>query len=204
MGGSGHKRCGKHNLKRTSQTPICIRRAITKIEVAVVLAICGGLFALLYPAVQNARDPQGPHGEVYPTVPPAEDRRITHATGLSLIAPVNWDQIRDEGPTVPALTVACRGRPGARLRSWITVRDSEPPSESVLAGFMKTRFGDSPAFESMKIVPTNSDGGLSTYQLYVDYHGHCWHITFHVAEETTTLSPAIKQYIDTIRFPDGR
>lgn len=178
-------------------------RAFTKPEFIVVLAICGSLFAILYPAIQNARNLKGPYGKVYPTIPPAEDRRITHPTGLSIIAPVNWDQIRDQGPAVPFLCVSCRGYPGARLRSWITIRECNEPTPQDLAGLQKTKFNTYAAFDGMKVEPTNADSGLSIYHLYVDTAEQWWYVAYCVAEETTTLSPSIKNYIDTITFPKG-
>ena len=200
--------CGRYlaraNVRRTDCGTSPLRRAFTKTEFAVVLAICGVLFAILYPVIQNARNPKGPYGKIYPKVPPAEDRRITHPTGLSIIAPVNWDQIRDQGSNVPFLCVSCRGYPGARLRSWITIRDSGEPTPTQLADLTKTQFNAHPAFHGMRVEPTNADGGLSIYHLYVDTGQQWWYVAYSLADETTMLSPSIKEYIDTIVFPDGQ
>lgn len=168
--------------------------------------IAGGLIALLYAAVQQARNPKGPYGQMIPTAAPEEANRIVHATGLCVIAPRNWDQIRDEGPEVPFLCIAARGRPGARLKSFITIRRTEPPGEALLSGTARVSFQGLPAYERMGIdrASTLDDPALSSYSLYVDGAGEWWLITWVVADAIRELPPEIKRYIDTVRLPAAR
>lgn len=183
------------------------RDGFTRVELVVVLLIMGGmggLVALLYPAVMIARNPKGPHGERIPRAAPLESNRITHPTRLSIIAPENWDQVRDRGPDVPFLSIAARGTPGRRLTSVITVEliDS-PPDDMKLCSFSKIVFHDHPAYEQMQVLreDTFDDPARSRYDLYLNRQGHWWNVRFLVAEEMTVLPPQIRQYIETVRFP---
>ncbi len=175
-------------------------QAFMRLELVVVLMMACVL-TLCYTAVQQVRNPKGPHGQIYPTTPPSEDRRITHPTGLSIVVPINWDQILDEGPLVPFLCVSSRGYPGARLRSWIEIRACEEPPIHELSKLSKTRFQTHDAFESMEIQPSNADSGLSMYTLFVNAPDQWWCVRYCIADKTTTLSPRIKAYIDTIKLP---
>jgi hypothetical protein len=175
-------------------------------ELLVVVAILGGLSALLYSALQQVRNPKGPHGELVPTAAPEEANRIVHATGLSIVAPKNWDQIRDEGPDVPFLCVAARGIPGGRLTSFITIHSTERPGETLLSGATRVSFQGFPAYERMAIdrASTFDDPARSTYSLYVDAAGDWWAITWVVADAVRELPPEIKKYIDTVRLPAAK
>ena len=112
---------------RNSDDSMPSRRAAFSVkELVVVLIILGGLVALLVPAVQQVRNPKGPHGEMIPSGSPIEANRITHATGLSIVAPANWNQTRDLGPDTQFLQIAARGAPLRRLKSVITIELCEP------------------------------------------------------------------------------
>lgn len=182
------------------------RKRSSIVEWLVVVAILGGLFALLYPAVQQVRNPKGPYGKMIPTAAPEEADRIVHATGLSIVAPKNWDQIRDEGPDVPFLCVAARGIPGARLKSFITIQRTEPPDETILSGAARVPFQGFPAYERMGIdrASTFDDPAWSSYSLYVDAAGEWWVITWVVADAIRQLPPEIRTYIDTVRLPGAK
>ncbi|MCA9146626.1 MAG: hypothetical protein KDB05_27800 [Planctomycetales bacterium] len=51
--------------------------------------------------------------------------RIAHASGLSIIAPDNWEQIDDNRPDIPFLWVAARVQGARRLTSYITIEKHE-------------------------------------------------------------------------------
>lgn len=176
----------------------------TRVELVAVFLIIGGLVALLYLSVMIARNPKGPHGERIPRAAPLESNRIIHPTRLSIIAPENWDQIRDRGPDVPFLSIAARGTPGRRLGSIITVTTvSPPPDEARLSTFKQIVFQGQPAYEHMQILRKGSfdDPATSQYDLYLHSGGHWWNISFLVADEMTAIPPQIRQYIETVQFP---
>jgi len=178
------------------------RQAFTRTELVVVLLIWGVLGLLLLPAVEHARNPKGPHGEMVPIAPPIESNRITHATGLSIVAPVNWDQTRDWDPGTPSLCVAARGTPGRRLTSFITVQLSEPNPD--LASCRQVQFQGTPAYEKTTVdrEDTFDDPASSSYDLYVERNGTRWHVQFIIAKRMTELPNSIRLYLETIRFPE--
>lgn len=173
------------------------------IEWLVVAVIIGGLFAVVYPAVQNLRDLKGPHGETIPSQPPSEVNRLAHPTGISIVAPINWDQIRDQGPDVPFLCIAARGGSGRRLKSWITIQVCSEPDAPQIAKFRKVTFQGHPAYEAMTInrEDTFDDRGLSTWQLYWRRQDKWWNVTFCIADEMTVLPDQIRAYVNTIKVP---
>lgn len=191
-----------HYSTLTPSESQCIR--IKPIEIVVVLAIIGGLFALFYPMIQSARNPKEPNGQIIPSDPPKESNRITHASGLSIVAPVNWDQVRENGSNVPFLCIAARGRPGTRLNSIITISIANPsPDESKLKTFNKVEFQQRPAHEKIQVLRewTFDDPAQSSYDLYLNRDGKWWHINFFVAQKLTELPPDIRRYINTVAFP---
>lgn len=173
------------------------------IEWTFVAAIITGLVVFIYPIVQSTRNPKGLHGKMIPTESPDESNRIVHATGLSIVAPLNWDQIRDMEPTTPFLCVASRGVPGRRLKSCITIRQCETPDDEVLNRFTQIKFQQHVAFEKMSVERegTFDDPESSNYDLYVSISDQWWHINFLVADKMTVLPAEIRQYFDTIVFP---
>lgn len=178
------------------------------VEYFIVVSIVGGLFALLYPAVKSARErpgrfSPGPSGELIPVAAPQEANRIVHASGLSIIVPENWEQIRDHGPDVPFLWVAARVQGFRRLTAWITIEKQEHLSEAILSGTARVTFQGYPAYERMEVEreDTFDDPASSRYSLYVDVAGEWWLIEFVVADEIRTLPHQIKAYIDSIILP---
>lgn len=178
------------------------------VDYLIVVGIVGGLFALLYPAVKSARERPGrflpgPNGELIPVAAPQEANRIVHASGLSIIAPENWEQIGENGPDVPFLWVAARVQGARRLTSYITIEKQEQPSDAILSGTALVTFQGYSAYEKMEVEreDTFDDPASSRYSLYVDVAGEWWLIEFVVADKLRTLPHQIKAYIDSITLP---
>lgn len=169
-------------------------------EWLVVLVVPIILALILYPAVQQARNPKGPPGQRIPTELPVEANLVRHPAGLSIIAPPNWDQMREFVPDEPALFLAARGMPGRRLTSLISIERCPQPA---LAGLKKIDFHGDTAYEQTMIDRhhTLDDPASSHYDLYVDRGDQWWHVTFRTAGEMTELPLAIRAYIETIEFP---
>ena len=160
---------------------------------------------VLYPAIQSSRNPKGPPGKVYPSSPPNEANRIVHPTGLSIVAPENWDQVTEMGPDIPFLRIAARGAPGRRLRSIIMVSQCSPdPDEAMLAARNKTAFQGATAFEACTVTREDSfdDPASSSYDLYFEQNGIWWQVSFLVADRMTELPDSIRQYVDTLQLPN--
>ena len=170
----------------------------------VIPLVLAALGALLYPAVKRAGNPRGPHGATIPLSAPEESRRVVHPTGLSMIAPPNWDSIRDRGPQTPHLCLAARGAPGRRLKSVITVEACSPPGPEQLRNFARIQFHLHEAFEKMEVErkSTFDDPASSRYTMYVDAGGQCWAVTLLVADELSVLPVEIRKYLETIQFPE--
>lgn len=173
-------------------------------EWVVIAMIAIALGFLLYPAIEE-RLRYGPAGEMIPSEPPDEAHRIVHASGLSIVAPENWELMHDR-PQNPTLTIAARVLPsGGRLISYIEIRKLDSGDEEPdVTGFKQTQFQSYPAFERMVADERTrgaSDRRYSTYDLYVDRDGEWWSIRFDIADVLTELPPEIRSYIDTVRFP---
>ncbi len=168
-------------------------------EVIVVGMIVCGLFAILYPAVENMRNPNGLYGEMYPTEPPDESNRVLGRDGLSIIAPVNWD-IADNGHG--GLRIAARGAPLRRLKSVIRIRELSQSPEP-LQGYREIPFQDGIGYEVCQVLREDSfdDAASSSYDLYLERDGKWWNVNFLVADSITELPDSIRQYINTIHFP---
>ena len=178
--------------------------AFSRAELAIILALWGVPLVLLLPALERERNPKGPHGETIPTGPPIESNRITHATGLSIIAPVNWDQLLDFRPDTPNLQIAARGAPARRLESIIRIELCEPiPDEQTLASCRQVQFQGAQAYEKMQVDREYlfDDPAESSYDLYIERDGLWWHANFYIAARMTELPNAIRQYLETVKFP---
>lgn len=175
---------------------------ITRAEFVIVAVILCGLVAMLYPVVQRTRNPNGPHGEIYPSVAPNEANRITHQTGLSIILPENWD---DLSGTSPILRIACRGTPLQRLSSVITISQRNPkPDQQTLARYKAIQFQGYPAYEMCSTERKDflDDPATSSYDLLIQREDVWWHVNYMVADEMSVLPNSIRQYIETIEFPE--
>ena len=177
---------------------------VSKMELGVVMMVIGVLVAVLYPAVQRARNPNGPHGEVYPTASPDEANRISHPSGVSIIAPLNWEQMPGLGAETPYVEIAARGTPRRRLRSIITVsKCGAEPSQSLLDACEQTQFQQLKAFETCQVLrdSTFDDPASSRFDLYVKQSDVWWQISVLVADRMPVLPGALRQYVETVRFP---
>ncbi|QDU26495.1 hypothetical protein ETAA8_15730 [Anatilimnocola aggregata] len=170
------------------------------LEWLIVIAIPIGLFAILYPAVQLTRNPKGPGGQRIPSDLPVEANRVRHPSGLSIVAPKNWDLAPDFGPDTPFLSIGPRGIPGRRLKSLLLIEGCDEPT---LDRFAKTHFQGQPAFDRTEIVrhDTFDDPAWSTYELYLEREGQWWHLKFGTTDELKELPPMIKKYLETVEFP---
>ena len=179
----------------------------TRTEFVIVLVIVAGLIALLYPAVQSVRNPKGPHGEKYPSTAPDEANRVTHPTGFSIILPPNWDNLSSEDRTSPFLRIAARGASGRRLKSVIAIWKCDPePDQQTLDRCKTLRFQDSPAYEICRVErkDTFDDPASSSYDLYIQRQDGWWHVNYMVADEINVLPNSIRQYVETIAFPEPK
>lgn len=174
-------------------------------EWLVIIGISSVLFFVLYPAVQMARNPKGPHGKIIPTVPPEESRRVAHHTGLSIVVPINWDVVRSSLPgDLTELRIAARGSPVARGTSIISISEHPPPHDRVPSDCVPVVFQQYPAHERMSVLRHSSfdDPASSRYDLYVDRDGQWWRIYVLLAGAFTTLPDELREYVETIRFPE--
>lgn len=196
-----------HDVRTSvSDSPMKTRRILpSRGEWLVIAGISAILFFVLYPAVQRARNPLGPHGEMIPSEPPEESRRFVHSSGTSIIVPVNWDVVHQREAPYEMFQIACRGVPGARLKSAVMLQRWGSPEASDLVGFSACQFQQHPAHECMQILRRGgfADPPLSHYDLYVNCDGQWWYLTVLVADELATLPDEIRAYIETIRFPES-
>ena len=175
------------------------------LEFLIVFVIIAGLIALLLPAIQASRDaslfPDGPWGELIPSEPPHESRRLIHQAGFSIIVPPNWE-VFDRNPDVQ---IVARHQGGLRLKSFITIMHSIPDAE-ILSSWIRTSFNGHVAYEQTMHVErkdTFDESGFSSYQLYVEESGQWWLIVYGLAKECKSLPPEIAAYIKSIRFENG-
>ena len=156
------------------------------LEGLVVVAVVGGVIAILRPAIQAARDaslfPDGPYGELIPSDPPQESRRIEHASGFSIVMPPNWELFDRD----PFFQIVARHRGGGmRFRSMITVAQVAP-TDTELATWKRTDFHGHMAYEKPMRVQreyTFDDPAWSNYSLFVDVSGKWWQVSFGLAKE---------------------
>jgi len=180
---------------------------VKPLEIAVVLVVMTIGVVLFYKVKRvedQYRNPKGPAGDSIPAESPDEANRIVHASGLSIIAPQNWDQIRDRGPDVEFLCIAARNRQlHKRLRSFITISEADQPTPATLSDYVAVAFQGSSAYECLRVDREYSfdDGARSSYSLYVNAEGRWWYIEWRVAETIREMPPQIKEYLDTIKLP---
>lgn len=178
-------------------------KGFTKIELLIVVSILTVLF-LVY--VDMTRNPKGPIGRTIPKTSPREENRIFHPSGLSFVAPPNWDSnlTRATLQEVPWLSVAPREGLSTRYqRANFSCKQINKPEQEELTKSQQVQFQDFSAYERMYVWREDSFDAPagSTYVLLIDRNGQWWRISYGIGKETTTLPPIIREYINTIRFP---
>lgn len=179
------------------------RSGFTKWEFLVVVCVVGILTMLF---LEKTRHSKGPVGRKVPLTSPNEENRISHPSGLSFVAPPNWDSnlIMEFNQEVPRLSVAPRVGLALRYqRANFGCRLIGPPQEKQFSDWSKVQFQGFPAYERMVIIRKDSFDApaCSVYDLRVNREGQWWRISYEIADETTTLPPVMREYFDAIRFP---
>lgn len=180
------------------------RSGFTKWELLVVILINVILIVLVYSAVEQVRDPNGPHGKMIPVSPPNEKNRFTYPARPSIILPPNWE-IRHDKDDAEFHSLLIWPRCGMRRRpSFLPIGiETPPPEKEDLSKYKQVKFKGFPAYERMVITREDSfdDPARSDYVLYINRDGEWWHVSFLVSDEMTELPAMMRQYINTIRFP---
>ena len=174
-------------------------------EFAIVAVIVTLLVVLLVPAVQQARNPNGPHGRMIPSAPPVESRRARNGAGVSIVLPENWE-LKPDGiaGAERTLFIYPRGTPGRRLTALLQIQPLRDISFVDLSGFNATTFHGAQAYERMVVErqDTFDDPAWSRYTMYFLHREQWWVVEYGIALECDTLPDMIRQYIDTIRWED--
>ena len=173
--------------------------------VLLIVVIVFGFKSCVDSAAEYARDPRGPMGAMIPGQPPDELNRIAHKSGLSIVAPQNWDRVDMYSSSTLHVTIAARNgmpRTGSAVLSVVAMK--AVPDAATLRELSPVTFQDHPAFENTKVLRAGNldDPPSSEWQLYVNRNGNWWHISFAAAAEFTKLPPAIRQFVDTVVLPD--
>lgn len=185
---------------RAAKTPS--RKQFTPGELAAIVLIIGVLIALLLPAVAQQRHPNGPWGRMIPNEPPDEANRIAHSSGLSIIAPENWDRA-EFGPGEIFVGIHARGK--GRIRSQITIYKAEPSNTQFLNGAREFEFQGYPACEKTVVERESSfdDPAYSSHSIYVNQNENWWSIELLIQKRLDGLPEEFRPYLKTIRFPEN-
>jgi hypothetical protein len=172
------------------------------VELFVVAVILGVLVILLVPTVQNVRLPDGPPGEMIPTLAPDEKRRVDHASGISIVLPENWDTRNFDDAELENLFIYARGFPGRRLKSLITIALVANIPSLDLTAFTATTFQGLPAYERMVVerADTFDDPARSRFTMYFQHDDQWWRLDYCLASECKVLPEMVRTYINTIRW----
>jgi len=170
-------------------------------EWSIVLGIVTLMVLVLLPAVRNVRNPNGPSGEMVPSAPPEEARRVQNGSGLAIVLPENWE-MKDFGSEWEQLYVYPRGMPGRRVKALISVEPLGDIASQDLSAFAATTFQGSQAYERMVVEreDTFDDPAWSRYTMYCQHDGRWWTVTYGLAQECEVLPSIVRQYINTIRW----
>jgi hypothetical protein len=172
-------------------------------EMVAIVVIIGALIAILLPAVKEAQkhqNPKGPHGRMIPAEPPEEDNRITVESGLSIVAPQNWDlaELLYDGPCIG---IHARRSSLRRTRAMLWVQMSLPPDEDFLEEAKKIKFQGQPAYE--KIGYELDTFEYTTYLMYVEREESWWLISIKLKKYLEELPEEFRPYLETIQFPEN-
>ena len=172
-------------------------------EFAVVAIIVTLLVVLLVPAVQQTRNPTGPHGRMIPSAAPIESRRVRNAAGPSIVLPENWELKQNGIPEAErTLFIYPRGTPGRRLTALLQIQPLRDISFADLSRFNAITFQGSQAYERMVVEreDTFDDPAWSRYTMYFQHEEQWWVVEYGIARECDALPDMIRRYIDTIRW----
>ena len=164
-------------------------------DLTLLAFVCAVLGFLFWPFLKNR-----PAGRPVPPFVSDEARRVENISGFSIIIPPRWECLRNSPETglfaIPWSPVAARSR-----ATMILSELAEAPS---LAGFVRTEFKQSTAWECTEIVrkSTWDDPASSTYTLVIEQDGRWFQFGYSIADEMTELPTEIRSYIQTIQLPD--
>ena len=174
-------------------------------EVLAIVLVVGVLVVILYPAVMAALA-DGTPGEMIPTVPPNESDRVYHPNGLSIIKPPNWKVSITDAKEDSLLSISPQGV--GRAKSMISIRSIEAAAldEMVFDDFQKSKFNGFSSYERMQLIKagTLDDPPVSEYELFVYQNENRWFIRFTIQRKIAALPDEIREYIDTISFPEEK
>jgi hypothetical protein len=175
-----------------------LRRFWEAVAITVILSL---LVLLLIPAVEEARSPYGPVGEMIPSVPPNETNRVRNAHGLSIVLPENWQLMERplESQTLYADNRATRRRGCALL---IIQRVGDSLSQDLL-DFTATEFQGSRAYERMVVEREAvflDKPAWSQYRTYFQHGGQWWYARYGIARECSTVPAMVRRYINTFHW----
>ncbi|WP_339727906.1 hypothetical protein [uncultured Gimesia sp.] len=178
-------------------------KGFTKIELLIVLCILTVLF-IVY--VDMTRNFKGPIGRTIPKTSPREENRIFHPSGLSFVAPPNWDSNlnMEYHQEVSRLSVVPREGISRRYqRANFRCKLIDPPQTEQISDSVRVEFQGFPAYERMYVLRTDTFDApaFSVYDLFINRDGEWWRVSYEIADEMTELPLIMREYIKTIRFP---
>ena len=170
------------------------------IEWCVLIFIAATLLGLLLPAIRAARETSS-HGNPIPTVPPNEDRRLFHESGVSLVSPPDWWEPTWYGDRA-ARRLQISGGGGRYPSSIIVERLLEQPD---LDGYpLKWRFGKT-TFPARKTVLGEgqwlAEDRLFEFAAVVRIPDADYWIAYRSHAQIVELPEMVNLYLQTIRLP---
>jgi hypothetical protein len=171
-------------------------------EYLIVAMILSIMVFVLLPAVRQVRNPDGPPGEMVPSVAPDETNRVWNASGLSIVLPENWEMKDFGDANSDSLYTYARGAPGRRTKALINVQPLGDISSLDLSTFTVMTFQGFPAYERMIVEreDTFDDPAWSSYTMYFQHEREWWVVDYGVARECRALPEVVRRYINAIRW----
>jgi len=159
-------------------------------SIKIVIAVCAGLVlaVLLAPQVLSIRS-----GAAWiPSTPPAEDRRVVHPKGFSIIPPPGW-VVR---VTSDAILLG-PGSKGMRYTPGLSIGTFESAVSPDLSKFHETTFRQLKAYEMTLPVSGGGDVPYLRYHLFVRDDGH-WYELLYVLPNGSFDKPARSKVPETM------